>query len=260
MVFKKLLGALGVGGPSVDTVLDGGVVVPGSALTGRVLVLGGSRDAEITEVRLGFVARVEIESEEGESDGTVVFHRQAVGGAFQLTEGQEVAIPFTLDVPWETPVNEVYGRSIGVTLGVRTELAVAGALDPGDLDPLVVQPLPVQQAVLDAFARIGCGFKSADLELGRIGGTGQTLPFYQEIELTPPDRYAGSIQEIELTFLASPGGVEIVLEADKRGGLLGGGGDVLNRHVVSHDDAGRADWADQVDGWVRQLAERRGFF
>jgi len=35
-----------------------------------------------------------------------------------------------------------------------------------------------------AFGQLGYGFKSADLELGHIRGTGQTLPFYQDIELT----------------------------------------------------------------------------
>ncbi|ONK15455.1 Stage 0 sporulation protein M [Streptomyces sp. MP131-18] len=256
MVFKKLLGALGVGGPSVDTVLNGGAVVPGTALAGQVLVEGGTMDTEITQVTLDFVARVESEAEDVETQGTVIFHREVVGGGFKLTEGARFAIPFSVGVPWETPVNEVYGRQIGVSLGVRTELAVAGALDQGDLDPLLVRPMPVQQAVLDAFAQLGFGFKSADLELGRIGGTGQTLPFYQEIELTPPGQYAHAIREIELTFLGSPGGVEIVLEADKRGGLFSGGGDALNRHVVGHADAAGVNWTAQVDGWVQQLAQR----
>lgn len=256
MVFKRLLGSLGVGGPSVDTVLTPGPVVPGSALAGQVHVRGGSVDAEITGVTLDFVARVEVEGEDVEAEGTVVFHRQVVGGAFKLTEGQQVSVPFSVQVPWETPVTEIYGQPLGIVLGVRTELAIAGALDKGDLDPLQVRPLPVQEAILDAFGRLGFGFRSADLEYGRIGGTGQTLPFYQEIELTPPPQYAHALREIELTFLASPGGVEIVLEGDKRGGLFSGGGDALTRFTVSHD-AGGTDWQAAVDSWVRQLSARR---
>lgn len=94
--------------------------------------------------------------------------------------------------------------------------SAAGAKDKGDLDPLSVAPLPVQEAVLEALGQLG--FRTADLEYGRIGGTGQRLPFYQEIELSPPPQYAHAVNEIEATFLASPDGLEVALEADKRGG------------------------------------------
>lgn len=36
MVFKRLLGSLGVGAPTVDTVLDPAPVLPGGTLTGQV--------------------------------------------------------------------------------------------------------------------------------------------------------------------------------------------------------------------------------
>lgn len=63
-------------------------------------------------------------------------------------------------------------------------------------------PVPAQETILEALGQLGFGFKSADLEYGRIGGTGQRLPFYQEIELTPAPQYAHQLNGIELTFLA----------------------------------------------------------
>ncbi|WP_129838725.1 sporulation protein [Streptomyces sp. RFCAC02] len=259
MVFKRFLGALGVGGPSVDTVLDGGAVVPGGVLTGRVLVEGGSMDVEIERITLDFIARVEREHEEGESDGTVAFHRAQVGGAFRLAEGERFEVPFSVPVPWETPITELYGQPLGIALGVRTELAVASAVDKGDLDPLLVRPMPVQEAVLEAFGQLGFGFRSADLELGRISGTGQTLPFYQEIELIPPPQYGHVMNEVEVSLIASPSGLEVVLEADKRGGIFSSGHDVVHRHTVAHGDVGRADFTGLVDSWVAQLTgSRRG--
>ncbi|WP_329139140.1 sporulation protein [Streptomyces sp. NBC_00670] len=260
MVFKRLLGAMGVGGPSVDTVLDGGdggVVLPGGTLSGQVHLEGGSAAVEIEHIALELLARVEAEHEEGESEGTVAFDRFVVGGGFRLGEGERRSVPFRVTVPWETPVTELYGQPLGIVLGVRTELAVASARDKGDLDPLTVAPLPVQEAVLEAFGQLGFGFRSADLEYGHIGGTGQRLPFYQEIELTPAPAYAHAMNEIELTFLASPAGVEVVLEADKRGGLLSPGHDALTRFTVAHGDVTVRDWAAEVDGWVRQLVEHR---
>ena len=49
MVFKRLLGSLGVGGPTVDTTLDPGPVLPGAGLTGQVHLKGGDADFDKTE-------------------------------------------------------------------------------------------------------------------------------------------------------------------------------------------------------------------
>ncbi|WP_338484754.1 sporulation protein [Streptomyces sp. SCSIO 75703] len=260
MVFKRLLGSLGVGGPTVDTVLDPVAVRPGGALSGRVHLVGGASDVEIEHVTLELVARVEAEHAGGEGEGVVAFDRHVVAGAFRLAAEERRELPFTLVLPWETPVTELYGQPLGIVLGVRTELAVAGARDKGDLDPLTVTPLPAQEAILEALGQLGFGFRSADLEYGRIGGTGQQLPFYQEIELSPAPRYAHQVEEIELTFLATPGGLEIVLEADKRGGLFSDGHDALSRFTVPHEEAAPQDWNALVDGWIRQLVEHRAAY
>ncbi|MEU6352605.1 sporulation protein [Streptomyces sp. NPDC047072] len=258
MVFKRLLGSLGVGGPTVDTVLDPGAVRPGGTLSGQVHLAGGDADFDVEHIGLELVARVEAEHEDGESEGVVAFERFTVGGGFRLAAGERRSVPFAVTLPWETPITELYGQPLGVVLGLRTELAVAGARDKGDLDPLTVTPLPVQEAVLEAFGQLGFGFRSADLEYGRIGGTGQVLPFYQEIEITPSSRYAHQVNEIEVTFLAGPAGMEVVLEADKRGGLFSEGHDALTRVSVGHHDV--RDWNAEVDGWVRQLVEHRASY
>ncbi|KAA0921560.1 sporulation protein [Streptomyces apricus] len=260
MVFKRLLGSLGVGGPTVDTVLDPGAALPGASLSGQVHLRGGDADFEIEHLTLELLARVEAEHEDGESEGTVVFERFTVGGGFRLAAGEERTVPFGVALPWETPVTELYGQPLGIVLGVRTELAVAGAKDKGDLDQFAVRPLPVQEAILEAFGQLGFGFRSADLEYGRIGGTGQQLPFYQELELTPSPQYAHAVNEIEVTFLATPGGMEVVLEADKRGGFLSAGHDALTRFTVSHDGVEHQDWNALVDGWMRQLVEHRASY
>ncbi|WP_399886770.1 sporulation protein [Streptomyces sp. BBFR51] len=264
MVFKRLLGSPGVGGPTVDTVLDPGAR-PGGALSGEVHLVGGTAGHDVEHVALELVARVETEhggpGEEGDGEGVVTFDRHTVGGPFRLSAGERRSVPFTMSLPWETPVTEVRGRPLGIVLGVRTELAVAGARDKGDLDPLTVAPLPAQEAVLEAFGQLGFGFRSADLEYGRIGGTGQRLPFHQEIELTPPPRYAHQVNEIEVTFLAVSGALEVVLEADKRGGPFSDGHDALSRFTVPHEAAaGPQDWSTLVDGWIQELVEHRASY
>ncbi|MYS72235.1 sporulation protein, partial [Streptomyces sp. SID5926] len=126
MVFKRLLGSLGVGAPTVDTVLDPAPVLPGGTLTGQVHLQGGQADFDIEHVTLELVARVEAEHEDGESEGAVVFDRFTVGGGFRLGAEEPRSVPFRVTLPWETPITELYGQPLGIVLGVRTELAVAG--------------------------------------------------------------------------------------------------------------------------------------
>ncbi len=216
MVFKRQPGSLGVGGPTVDTVLDAGAVRPGGTLSGRVELAGGTDGHDVEQVVLELVARVETApgepgagepggGEPGDGAGVVAFGRYPVGGAFRLAAGERREVPFSVRLPWETPVTELRGRPLGLTLGVRAEPAAGGDGDRSDPAPLRVAPLPAQEAVLEAFEQLGFGLRSAALEHGRIGGTGQRLPFRQEIGLTPSARYAHQLDEIELTFLAVPG-------------------------------------------------------
>ncbi|MEU5550293.1 MULTISPECIES: sporulation protein [unclassified Micromonospora] len=255
MVFKKMLSALGVGGPSVDTVLANPNTRPGLALDGQVNLLGGEAAANIEQIVIGLVTRVEV----GEQAGVMEFHRQVVSGPLQLAAKQALSIPFQLPVPWETPITGLYGQRLhGMTMGLRTELAIARAVDKGDLDEINVHPLPVQERILEAFLQLGFRFKKADLERGRIQGVRQTLPFYQEIEFFAAPQYAQTVNELEVTFVANPHGVDVVLECDKRGGFLAPGQDVFGRYQVAHSDAERSDWVETVDGWIQETIGRFG--
>ncbi|WP_069735912.1 sporulation protein [Streptomyces sp. EN27] len=257
MVFKKLLGALGAGGPSVDTVLQPGPALPGGLLSGEVRLRGGGSDVTVDRISLLLVARVEREGQEEEDEGTVVLERFSVGGGFRLAEEADHAVPFTITLPWETPITELHGQHLGPVLGIRTEVEIAGARDKGDLDALAVGPLPAQEAILEAFGRLGYVFRSADLELGHIRGTGQRLPCYQEIEILPPAGHAHAVNEIEVTFIAAPGGLEVVIEADKRAGLFTEGHDTVHRFTASHHAAPQTDWNAQVDAWLKEVIAGR---
>ncbi|NJP26644.1 sporulation protein [Microbispora sp. SCL1-1] len=258
MVFKRMLGALGAGAPSVDTVLATPRVRPGGVLTGEVRLSGGDFDAEIENITLGLVAGVEIEHGDGESAGLGELSRTRVSGPFTLRQGENRSIPFQIPVPWEAPISEIDGQHLtGMALGVRTEVAIAKAVDKGDLDPISVEPLPSQMRVLEAFLQLGFAFKSADLEAGRLYGVRQELPFYQEIEFYPPPRHADVVGEVELTFVADPAGLEVILEADKRAGRYSG--DAIGRFRVGHEDAVRMDWPGEIDRWLSGLAQYGGY-
>ncbi|MER6594279.1 sporulation protein [Micromonospora purpureochromogenes] len=259
MVFKKMLSAFGVGGPSVDTVLANPNTRPGLTLDGQVNLVGGDAPANIEQITVGLVTRVEIESGDTEYAGIMEFQRMAVSGPLQLAPKQQLSIPFQLPVPWEAPITDVYGQRLrGMTMGLRTELAIARAVDKSDLDQVNIHPLPVHERILEAFQRLGFRFKHADLERGHLRGTQQTLPFYQEIEFFAAPQYAQAVTEVELTFVTNPHGVEVILECDKRAGFLSAGHDAFGRYTVSHADADRVDWAQVVDGWLRETTSRYG--
>ncbi|MEV6527362.1 sporulation protein [Longispora sp. NPDC051575] len=257
MVFNKFKSAFGVGGPSVDTVLTNPNTRPGLSLEGHVHLTGGQAPADIEYITVSLVTRVEVESDDVEHDVNSEFHRVQVTGAFHLPAGVQHSIPFSLPVPWETPIT--HGPTAqalhGMTVGLRTELSVARAVDSGDLDPVYVHPLPVQEGVLAGLAAHGFRVKSADLERGHLNGVHQTLPFYQEIEHYPAPRYQGVINEMEVTFVAGPQQVEVIFEFDKRGGRYTGH-DTFSRFTAYHHNAGEVDWPALVGDWVGQSLGR----
>ncbi|MEW2306811.1 sporulation protein [Streptomyces sp. NPDC006655] len=260
MGFKKLLASLGAGGASVETVLTESNVVPGGVVQGEVRIQGGSVNQEIQGLSVGLRARVEVEHGDEEFKQDIDFGKVRLGGAFELQAGAVHAVPFGLEIPWETPVTMIDGQALrGMHIGVTTELEIARAVDSGDLDPIDVHPLPAQQAILDAFIRLGFRFKNADLEKGHIRGTRQTLPFYQEVEFYPPSQYRG-LNQVELSFVADAYAMDVVLEMDKKPGLFSEGSDTFRSFQVGLNDFHGTDWAAYLNQWLSEVGSKRNWF
>ncbi|MCB5181177.1 sporulation protein [Streptomyces antimicrobicus] len=260
MGFKKLFAALGAGGASVDTIITEPNVVPGGVVQGVVRIQGGSVEQQIEGLNLGLQARVEVEGGDQELKQDIVFTKQRLGGAFQVQAGALHEVPFSLEIPWETPVTHFAGHPLhGMHIGVSTELEIARAIDAGDLDPINVHPLPAQQAILDAFGQLGFRFRSADMERGHIRGTRQSLPFYQEIEFLPPQQYRG-LNQVELTFIADGHEMDVVLEMDKKAGLFSEGSDTYRCFQVGLQSFQGTDWAAYLNQWIASVGSQRNWF
>ncbi|WP_030789564.1 sporulation protein [Streptomyces sp. NRRL S-920] len=260
MGFKKLLASLGAGGASVETVLTEVNVVPGGVVQGEVRIQGGSVDQQIEALSVGLQARVEVEGNDQETKQDIEFTKVRLGGAFTLLAGEVHAVPFGLEIPWETPVTSIDGQQLrGMNIGVTTELEIARAVDSGDLDPINVHPLPAQQAILDAFIQLGFRFKSADMERGHIRGTRQKLPFYQEIEFFPPQQYRG-LNQVELSFVADEREMDVVLEMDKKPGLFSESSDSFRSFKVGLNDFQGTDWPAYLNEWLSQVGSKRNWF
>jgi sporulation-control protein len=245
----------------VDTVLDSSSARAGEVIRGRVKIQGGTENAVIDQVVLSLVTRVELEHAGGESSGISEFHRLVARHDVQVAANQALEIPFQLSLPWETPITAVGNATLpGMTVGVRTELVIKGALDKGDLDPIAVLPLGSQNRVLEAFGELGATFRAADVEAGRIHGVPQELGFYQELEFYPPRQFAGGLNQVELTFVANHRDLWVILEADKRDGMFREGGDTFGRFQLTHEDAERADWTSLIGEWLDRAAKRGPMF
>ncbi|MEW1778599.1 sporulation protein [Streptomyces sp. NPDC086777] len=260
MGFKKLLASLGAGGASVETVLTEVNVVPGGVVQGEVRIQGGSVDQEIQGLSVGLQARVEVERGDEEYKQNIGFGKARLGGAFELQAGAVHAVPFGLEIPWETPVTMIDGQALrGMHIGVTTELEIARAVDSGDLDPINVHPLPAQKAILDAFIQLGFRFRNADLEKGHIRGSRQTLPFYQEVEFHPPSQYRG-LNQVELSFVADAHAMDVILEMDKKPGLFSEGSDTFRSFQVGLHDFHGTDWAAYLNQWLSEVGSKRNWF
>ena len=260
MVFKRLLQAMGVGGPSVETVLANPNCRPGGVLEGTVHVTGGGEHPiDVEYLAIGLATRVTFQGPAAAYSADQEFHRQRLTGSFRLDPTARHEIPFRFEVPFQTPITELYGQRLhGMTMGLRTELEVAREVDSSDLDDVAVHPLPAQESILDAVLRLGFRFVRADVERGRIFGADQRLPFYQEIEFAPPAAYAAAMEQLELTFLSTPRVVQVVLEVERRRGLPVEGRQSFARFDVDPVGARDVDWPAQLDVWLREAAERRG--
>lgn len=220
MVFRSLRRALGVGGPTVDTVLDDATTRPGQTLTGAIHLTGGEHDVDIERIVLTLVTRA--------GTRTAELARQEVAGGFRLPAGVPRQVPLRLDVPLRTPVTHVYGERVpGLAVGVRTDLEVAFAADPGDLDHVAVHPLPAEAAALEALRQLGFRFKSADVA--------------QVFEFWTAPQYQAIATEVGVGFTTGADELELVLDGRLR---------------TRHRRGETVDWAARIDRLMRQVGQK----
>ncbi|MBN6035569.1 sporulation protein [Amycolatopsis sp. 195334CR] len=252
-MFKKLLAAVGVGGAEVETELFTPGVQPGGVLEGVIRLRGGEVQQEIPGVLVEFVTRVEHEGGDREVDVHRTFGRIDVRRNVPLGPRQTIELPFRLPAPLETPINFYDNRQLhGTTVAVRTTLEIAGAIDATDNDPIGVGALPAQHVLLAAVESLGFRLHSADVEAGHLRGTRQRLPFYQEIEFHGSPRYP-RLKQLEVSFVAGPDGMDVVLEADKKAGLLTSGRDLVNLLRVDYRTIDQVDWAGELHRIVEPM-------
>ncbi|HEY8481784.1 MAG TPA: sporulation protein, partial [Spirillospora sp.] len=234
--------------PSVETILSEPNCKPGGVVAGKVHLRGGARPVEIRHVTLALMPRMQ-DGHGGETAGPEVY-RGALTRGFRLEPSQQRDLSFSIPLPYELPFTTVLGHELpGFTIGLCTEVDAVGQPDPGDIDPISVEPLESQQWVLAAIARLGFQITNVTFESSKLRGVSQRLPFHQEMHLNPPRSYEGRIEKVALSFVASPRTVAFVLRAEDREPPSDESFGVFE---VPHAEAAETDWNSKITDWLER--------
>ncbi len=195
----KMMAAVGIGAARVDTRLSRPEARVGERLSGVVAVQGGRVEQRIERVNLGLATRYR-------SDDSAVTHTlfsQPVVPGFTIRPGETREFPFELPVPHGTPLSLP-----GSEVWLVTDADVVGAADPGDTDGVWIRPSEDMETVIQAAQDLGFRLQRSETEY-RFGSVVQELSFRP-----PAEQYR--LTELELAFFPAPGGLDLLLEIDRR--------------------------------------------
>ena len=236
-MIKNILSSIGIGGASLDTVLDDPDVVAGEALSGEVRVKGGTTEQDIRGVALELVTRCLAETRGDEKVYAEIVVASARLDPGPVGPGEARTLPFRIEVPASAPL------TVGTTSTVlRTRLDVARAIDPRDSDRVRILPNETMAAVFEGMERAGFRLVETEVEYNPR----RSDPFVQEFDFRPRSSRDFGIEEVEISFTPIQGGVEVALTVDNRGGLFMPGRERTARFRVTASQLDRLDMATEL--------------
>ncbi|HEY9062200.1 MAG TPA: sporulation protein [Pseudobacteroides sp.] len=208
--FEKALSKVGIGAAKVDARIDNPCVSVGDDISGVVHVMGGNIEQEINKIYLKLMTYYMKEVENsGRVKQTVEIAKIELNETFTIRPKETRAIPFSMMIPFETPVS-LQKDSVWISTGLDVKLA----LDPSDKDYLNVVPHPYMGCVLDALCE-DLGFRLAKVETEYTGRLGRGLPFVQEFEFRAGGQFRNSLDELEIVFYPDYNGLQMIMEIDR---------------------------------------------
>ena len=215
MALKSFLRRFGVGGATIDAVLDGAQVEPGGSVSGTLHIRGGEADQTASRAVIEIVARVVRKMGDDEHHVDEAIAGIQIPGPIVLR--RDHSLPFRIDLPLHTPVTTIGGHNF---VWLRSGLDVPWAVDPGDTDGLEVFPNHAQANVLHAMESLGFRLAKVDIE-PRSSWFGRK--WVQEFEFRPASRGQLHFDEVEIVFEAQHGPqVELLIQLDRSARGLGG--------------------------------------
>lgn len=210
------MSGLGLQGVTVETRLQNPNLQAGETLHGEISFKGGSSDKEINGLYLQLMTMAEVESGDHEFNQPLVLQEWLVNSRFLLPAHQAHSFPFSIQLPFETPITEVACRRNGARVWIQTHMDVDWGLDATDRDYLKVLPTAAMQSFLQAMQQCGFVLSTVDVEKGQLTARNfrSTIGCYQELEFVSSHMFSG-FNEVEVSFVAEAQQTHIMLEIDR---------------------------------------------
>ncbi|AXX63217.1 MULTISPECIES: sporulation protein [Vibrio] len=218
-MISKVFAKMGFGSAKVDTQLDSSFVEQGGTVSGNVVIKGGNVDQDISKVTLSVMTRAKHENDEG-----YYYADHCIGGVdipydCTVQAGQQISIPFSFNLPSETPITTINQGSNESAVWIDTNLDIDFGVDSEDRDFLNIKPHHAVQKVIDVITESGMRVVKTDVESGYLNTHqfSSTSGIYQEIELKPSGMFS-RFEEVELSFIVDRDQIHLLVELDRRFG------------------------------------------
>ncbi|OXX41494.1 hypothetical protein B9J93_19775 [Vibrio sp. V17_P4S1T151] len=218
-MISKVFAKMGFGSAKVDTQLDSSFVEQGGTVSGNVVIKGGNVDQDISKVTLSVMTRAKHENDEG-----YYYADHCIGGVdipydCTVQAGQQISIPFSFNLPSETPITTINQGSNEFPVWIDTNLDIDFGVDSEDRDFLNIKPHQAVQKVLDAITESGMRVVKTDVELCYLNTQqfSSTSGICQEIELKTSGLFS-RFEEVEFSFIVDRDQIHLLVELDRRFG------------------------------------------
>lgn len=216
-MLDKILASFGIGAAKVDARLSQSSVLPGGELRGEVHIQGGSVEQSISQIYMYLFTYYDREVNDTKTKYKEVLASFRVSDTLLIYPGEKKILPFQLQVPYHTPVS-IGNQKVFLSTGLDIERAI----DPKDLDPVVVKPDALMEEVFRQIEGLGFRHHYDSGNCKYVKHIHRAVPFIQEFEFKPTSTFRNELDEIELMFDVYEEGMDIIMQVDKRANSLKG--------------------------------------
>lgn len=178
-VLRRMLTRVGIGGISVDTILEKDSYVIGEQLSGIVNIEGSSMKQTIDGIYLTLSIKFVRKLRKRKIYTRFDLHRVKIADKFILQSNEKKEIPFSFEIPLDTPItleNDL--------VWVHTNLDIKNAIDPVDVDYVKIKPDEKMTNIINEIEN--AGFSLNKVELNESPEKYKFRhPFVQEVSFLP---------------------------------------------------------------------------
>ncbi|MEU3497010.1 sporulation protein [Kitasatospora cineracea] len=253
MGLRRLLGLGGDDGdpPEIDTRIATFAPQPGQRIEGEVLLRGGSAGLKVEGLYLHVVGKVL--GWNGSVEDREWAYLSPSRSYLDVAPGTEERIGFHGRLPWDCPITEVDGRTVGVDLSLTTTLSSGPQRSVRDIDLVHVAAPPLHEAVLSALRVEGHRVADAQLLDSSIPEVDLRHSWIQTFHLED----GTGVPSSEVTFVNNPVGAMVYVRRAARHLTRWDEKPPAVPFPVAHHETGEVDLGPRVREALDQLDRLR---